>query len=64
MSTGIENIYAHLTGSRPDTAVSVIRKIRGKICDISCPYCYEQRKEAPGGTRVEAADLDRLTSTA
>ncbi|MBT2457266.1 hypothetical protein [Streptomyces sp. ISL-86] len=28
----------------------MILKLRGETCDIDCLYCYEKRKEAPGGT--------------
>ena len=34
--------------------MSVILKLRGETCDIDCLYCYEKRKEAPGGARITA----------
>ncbi|MCP2337538.1 radical SAM/SPASM domain-containing protein [Actinomadura rupiterrae] len=50
--------YQTLAGS--DAAVSVILKLRGETCDIDCLYCFEKRKEAPGGARISADDVDRL----
>lgn len=42
--------------------MSVIVKTRGETCDIDCLYCYEKRKEAPGGARVSADQIRRLAS--
>jgi uncharacterized protein len=53
-------IYEGLDERVPDTAVSVILKLRGETCDIDCLYCYEKRKEAPGGARVTAEHVSRL----
>lgn len=39
----------------------VIVKIRRETCDIDCVFCYEKRKESPGGARVEIADIALLT---
>ncbi|MCX4689764.1 radical SAM protein [Kitasatospora purpeofusca] len=57
---GIEQLYRSLDSDDADTAVSVIVKVRGETCDIDCLYCYEKRKEAPGGARVGAAQIGRL----
>ncbi|MFB7780039.1 radical SAM protein [Streptomyces bauhiniae] len=51
-----------MSSTGPDTAVSVILKLRGETCDIDCLYCFEKRKEAPGGARINAAQVHRLGS--
>jgi uncharacterized protein len=35
-------------------------KSRGETCDIDCLYCYEKRKEAPGGARIDASQVRRI----
>ncbi|MBD0741643.1 radical SAM protein [Streptomyces sp. CBMA152] len=55
-----EALYAPLEATGPDTAVSVILKLRGETCNIDCLYCYEKRKEAPGGARIDADQVHRL----
>ncbi|MFI2238222.1 radical SAM protein [Streptomyces chrestomyceticus] len=35
-------------------------KLRGETCDIDCLYCYEKRKETPGGARIEPEQIRRL----
>ncbi|MEQ4305831.1 radical SAM protein [Plantactinospora sp. B6F1] len=57
----IEALYKSLEESAPDTAVSVIVKLRGELCDIDCLYCYEKRKEAPGGARISVEQIDQLS---
>lgn len=57
----IGQLYQSLTGTDPDIAVSVILKLRGETCDIDCLYCYEKRKEAPGGARIGVEQVRRLT---
>jgi uncharacterized protein len=52
-------IYQHL-GDDEFAPVSVILKLRGETCDIDCVYCYEKRKQAPGGARVTAEQVDEL----
>lgn len=47
-----DELYRHLDTGDTSTAVSVIVKVRGETCDIDCLYCYEKRKEAPGGARI------------
>lgn len=42
--------------------ISVILKLRGETCNIDCLYCYEKRKETPGGARLTADDAGRLTA--
>ncbi|MFC6984841.1 radical SAM protein [Streptomyces cirratus] len=58
----IEGLYRSLEADDTGTAVSVIVKTRGETCDIDCLYCYEKRKEAPGGARVRADQIRRLAS--
>jgi uncharacterized protein len=53
-------IYRHLGSEDDGGAVSVILKLRGETCDIDCLYCYEKRKEAPGGARISADQVKRL----
>ncbi|MBQ0829003.1 radical SAM protein [Streptomyces tagetis] len=60
--TDLESLYAPLSSTGPDTAVSVILKLRGETCDIDCLYCFEKRKESPGGARISAAQIHRLGS--
>jgi uncharacterized protein len=52
-------IYQHL-GDDEFAPVSVILKLRGETCDIDCLYCYEKRKQAPGGARITAEQVDEL----
>ncbi|MER7464241.1 radical SAM protein [Streptomyces sp. NPDC097981] len=56
----IDGLYRGLDADDTGTAVSVIVKTRGETCDIDCLYCYEKRKEAPGGARVSADQIRRL----
>jgi uncharacterized protein len=56
----IAQLYRGLDAEDTDSAVSVILKLRGETCDIDCLYCYEKRKEAPGGARIEAGQVRRL----
>lgn len=58
----IEGLYRSLDADDTGTAVSVIVKTRGETCDIDCLYCYEKRKEAPGGARVSASQIRRLAN--
>ena len=61
LDTGsIEEIYQSLTPDDTSKAVSVIMKLRGETCDIDCLYCYEKRKEAPGGARIDPAQIREL----
>jgi uncharacterized protein len=60
-SADIGRLYRSLADTGNDTAVSVILKLRGETCDIDCLYCYEKRKEAPGGARIGAEHVHRLT---
>ncbi|MEV5766097.1 radical SAM protein [Micromonospora sp. NPDC052213] len=55
------HLYRGLGAEDTGSAVSVILKLRGETCDIDCLYCYEKRKEAPGGARIEAGQVRRLT---
>ncbi|MFD0347211.1 radical SAM protein [Kitasatospora aburaviensis] len=59
---GIERLYRSLDSDDTSTAVSVIVKVRGETCNVDCLYCYEKRKEAPGGARVNAAQIGRLAT--
>ncbi|WP_159927737.1 MULTISPECIES: radical SAM/SPASM domain-containing protein [Nocardia] len=61
-ATGDRSGYPYLTLDDTDaaTAVSVILKLRGETCDIDCLFCYEKRKESPGGARIDVEDIGRL----
>ncbi|MEU8132154.1 radical SAM/SPASM domain-containing protein [Streptodolium elevatio] len=56
----IAQLYRDLDVKDTASAVSVILKLRGETCDIDCLYCYEKRKEVPGGARIDAAQVRRL----
>ncbi|MEU3077797.1 radical SAM/SPASM domain-containing protein [Streptomyces laurentii] len=56
----IDELYRGLMDDDGEAAVSVILKVRGETCDIDCLYCYEKRKEAPGGARIDAGQVRRL----
>ncbi|MEU9883995.1 radical SAM protein [Sphaerisporangium sp. NPDC051011] len=56
----IAQLYRGLDREDTASAVSVILKLRGETCDIDCLYCYEKRKETPGGARIDAAQVRRL----
>ncbi|MGZ0198771.1 radical SAM protein [Streptomyces sp. RM1] len=56
----IAQLYRGLHAEDTASAVSVILKLRGETCDIDCLYCYEKRKEAPGGARIDAGQVRRL----
>jgi uncharacterized protein len=58
----IGQLYCNLADTDMGTAVSVILKLRGETCDIDCLYCYEKRKEVPGGARLGVAQVRRLTA--
>ncbi|RMI37522.1 radical SAM protein [Actinomadura harenae] len=55
-------MYARLDPGDHARAVSVILKLRGETCDVDCLYCFEKRKETPGGRRVDAAQVHRLAA--
>ncbi|GLW58762.1 radical SAM/SPASM domain-containing protein [Kitasatospora phosalacinea] len=61
-SNDLDSLYARLDTADVTSAVSVILKLRGETCDIDCLYCFEKRKEAPGGRRVDAADVHHLSA--
>ncbi|MDQ0810174.1 uncharacterized protein QFZ63_001888 [Streptomyces sp. B3I7] len=56
----IAQLYRGLDTQDTDSAVSVILKLRGETCDIDCLYCYEKRKESPGGARIDAGQVRRV----
>lgn len=56
----IDHLYSGLDEEDTKSAVSVILKLRGETCDIDCLYCYEKRKQAPGGARIDAAQVRQL----
>ncbi|MEU1476125.1 radical SAM protein [Streptomyces sp. NPDC005760] len=56
----IAQLYRGLATEDTASAVSVILKLRGDTCDIDCLYCYEKRKEAPGGARIDAGQVHQL----
>ncbi|MFI9588571.1 radical SAM protein [Streptomyces sp. NPDC052236] len=56
----IAQLYRGLDAEDTASAVSVILKLRGETCDIDCLYCYEKRKETPGGARIDAGQVRRL----
>lgn len=56
----IAQMYRGLDTEDTASAVSVILKLRGETCDIDCLYCYEKRKQAPGGARIDAGQVRRL----
>ncbi|MGF6889391.1 uncharacterized protein ABIA39_008856 [Nocardia sp. GAS34] len=60
MTRQTDSSYLTMTQTGTDTAVSVILKLRGETCDADCLYCYEKRKEAPGGARIAVEDIERL----
>ncbi|MEU9126112.1 hypothetical protein AB0C96_40960 [Streptomyces sp. NPDC048506] len=57
----IAQMYRGWDAEDTDSAVSVILKLRGETCDIDCLYCYEKRKETPGGARIDAGQVRRLS---
>jgi len=59
----VDRLYQTLDTGGADTAVSVIVKVRGEDCDVDCLYCYEKRKEAPGGARVSPDQIGQLART-
>jgi len=56
----ITKLYCGLDTKDQSSAVSVIMKLCGETCDIDCLYCYEKRKEAPGGARIDASQVRRI----
>lgn len=54
-------IYAPLDPDDEGSAVSVILKLRGETCDIDCLYCFEKRKQSPGGRRITADQVHSLS---
>ncbi|WP_131770258.1 radical SAM/SPASM domain-containing protein [Candidatus Protofrankia californiensis] len=54
-------LWLPLEATTSDTAVSVILKLRGETCDIDCLYCFEKRKEAPGGAAITPSQVRRLS---
>ncbi|MFJ9693136.1 radical SAM protein [Kitasatospora sp. NPDC101183] len=58
----LDSLYARLDPADRTTALSVILKLRGETCNIDCLYCFEKRKEAPGGRRIDASQVNRLAT--
>ncbi|GAA4838841.1 radical SAM protein [Kitasatospora terrestris] len=59
----IDELYRTLNPGNHAEAASVILKLWGETCDVDCLYCFEKRKEAPGGaviTAEQVRDLHRL----
>ena len=56
----ISELYRTLDGDDRTEAVSVILKVRGETCDVDCLYCYEKRKESPGGARISVEQVRQL----
>ncbi len=56
----INDLYRDLDAADTTNAVAVILKVRGETCDVDCLYCYEKRKEAPGGARISAGQIRQL----
>ncbi|MEV5574487.1 radical SAM protein [Spirillospora sp. NPDC052269] len=61
-SNDLDALYARLDPADHAAAVSVILKLRGETCDIDCLYCFEKRKESPGGRRIDAAQVHQLAA--
>ncbi|MFG3225152.1 radical SAM protein [Kitasatospora sp. NPDC048194] len=61
-SNDLDALYARLDPGDSTAAVSVILKLRGETCDIDCLYCFEKRKEAPGGRRIDADQVHQLAA--
>ncbi|PVD04596.1 radical SAM protein [Streptomyces sp. CS014] len=56
-------MYRHLEPEDHQAPVSVILKLRGDVCDADCLYCFEKRKNTPGGARItpeQVGDIARL----
>ena len=58
----LDEVYRRLGDGDGQAAASVILKLRGETCDIDCLYCYEKRKEAPGGARITAGQVRQLAA--
>ena len=54
-------LYAAFDPDDRLSAASVILKLRGETCDIDCLYCFEKRKQSPGGRRVNANQVRSLS---
>lgn len=59
---GIDELYELLAADAEADAVSVILKLRGETCDADCLYCFEKRKEAPGGASISVEQVDRIAT--
>jgi uncharacterized protein len=59
--TDLNALWLPLEDTTADTAVSVILKLRGETCDIDCLYCFEKRKEAPGGAAITPDQVRHLS---
>ncbi|MFF2142165.1 radical SAM protein [Kitasatospora sp. NPDC058190] len=57
---GLDSLWLTLEDTAADTAVSVILKLRGETCDADCLYCFEKRKEAPGGAVITREQIRKL----
>ncbi|MFF4531641.1 radical SAM protein [Streptomyces sp. NPDC001407] len=54
------SVWLPLEDTDEHTAVSVICKLRGETCDVDCLYCFEKRKEAPGGAAITPEQITHL----
>ncbi|MEW1719740.1 SPASM domain-containing protein [Streptomyces sp. NPDC093109] len=60
-ATDLDALWLPLEATAADTAaVSVVLKLRGETCDIDCLYCFEKRKEAPGGAAITPDQVRHL----
>lgn len=53
-------VWRPLEDTDHDAAISVVLKLRGETCDIDCLYCFEKRKDAPGGAQITPEHIRRL----
>ncbi|MFJ7244520.1 radical SAM protein [Kitasatospora sp. NPDC098652] len=57
---GIESLWLALEDTDLDTAVSIVCKLRNDVCDVDCLYCFEKRKERPGGAAITREQIRKL----
>ncbi|MFG2847983.1 radical SAM protein [Kitasatospora sp. NPDC048296] len=60
--SGLDSLWLTLEDTDLDTAVSIVLKLRGETCDADCLYCFEKRKEGPGGAVITREQIRALAT--
>ncbi len=58
----VGRLYQSLADTEADTAVSMILTVRDETCDIRLSLLLRETQAGPGGARIDAEHVRRITS--